>query len=742
MDDVNQDARRARDAFEQGWPRVPKTPAVLSEAERSLAWDLLAKCRGSHRFDGAASVAVRPLLLFRVSDKRTALAARRWLSAGATGADPSAFIAYPYGWPGTFGGLMTVTAVLRLEGAGGPVPRVCIAPTDPVFQHLRAGRFVAVFASGDGLLGAREVDFAADPGCESFFREQWENVSNHQPDLPDDAAQWWEVLDTIGIYGAHLSAADKLSVGWVKKYRREVRVFTSMLQDMHSGMPIASAEGLPPTIAPLHEAIATSAGTVAPVIASIHRLQHDNPKAVAGIISSLHAMPDAAVGEEVGVREIASAAVLLRLMASDMTGCGRQLPCLDGYGMIRPLDIEPARFRKTFPPEDYWPRKPRSLHLHWRKYIGGGDTPADSAVGSSHLQRFPVVENPEEAETSADALLDEAVEEKKWTIPPGATVELAFGPFTRVNVFEHGSEVGFVAKTADGDFTIFNVEPRQHYFACDDLENLPPERATAVAAAVKLLLSAVIRDFWVLEQRESVFGHRRAGGREAAKERAKADPTVVYLPRIQYTPRPRLDECSSQLDYRERREHMVRAHLRRADRASAHQVILARRYNFDVPAGYTFVRPHQRGSGHRDVIYRSRSAIRSLYDTISVSAQAGPTEWFRFESDVRRLLEAMGFQVQHVAASTRGDQGIDIYATKDAEPDQENWIIYCRHCRGSRKVPPRAARDLADALAAYPAGTRGMMVTDSNFSPGAASAARQRGIRLVDGSEMSRMLGG
>ncbi len=54
MAEVDHDAERARDAFEQGWKRIPKGPTALSDSDRSLAWDLLAKCRSGHRFNGAA----------------------------------------------------------------------------------------------------------------------------------------------------------------------------------------------------------------------------------------------------------------------------------------------------------------------------------------------------------------------------------------------------------------------------------------------------------------------------------------------------------------------------------------------------------------------------------------------------------------------------------------------------------------------------------------------------------------
>ena len=299
------------------------------------------------------------------------------------------------------------------------------------------------------------------------------------------------------------------------------------------------------------------------------------------------------------------------------------------------------------------------------------------------------MDDPDGAEASANALLDEAVSDKKWTIPHGANVELPLGPFMRMNVFEHGSEVGFVARTAANEFAVMNVEPSQRHFDFDSLNCVPPEQAEVIAAGTELLLSAVVRDFWVLEQRESVFAHRRSPGGQGDRKEPDEEPVVVYLPRVQYTARPRLEQCEAQLAHQERRSHYVRAHLRRSDRASDYQVILARKYSFDIPAGYTFVRPHERGRAQREVVYRSRSALQSLYDTVpQARGEASPTAWFNFERDMRTLLESMEFAVQHVSAPDRMDCGVNLYATKGEGLDLENWIVQCK-CYGSHKVSPR-----------------------------------------------------
>ena len=739
MAEITPKISQTLEAFNKGWRRVSKKPVVLSEPDRAVLWGLVRDAHKAHRFDGAAGMGSLPILLFRIADKKVASPLRQWLAAESTTGSESAFIALPYGWPGTFGGMLTVTVTVLPQEAGSLKPRVCIPKSHAVFDRIQSGRFLAAFAVGDSLLGAREIDFGSEPACGALFSEQWNNVRNHEPLLPDGAAEWWKVLDLVGAYRDHFSASDRLSLGWVKRYETETRIFEAMLKEYCESEQIPKPADLAPENKVLYDSIESCGGKVAPVLGSLRALQQANPRTISKLAMTCGQLPTRVANEPVGVRELVSAATLLQFFSSEMTSCGTQLPCMDGDGVIRNIEIEPRQFPEPFGPGEYWLRQTRSLRLHWRKYITGHDLPVNLRSGSETWERFSLVDDPEGAEASANALLDEAVSDKKWTIPRGATVELPLGPFVRMNVFEHGQEIAFVARTAADEFAIMNVEPRQRHFDFDSLDCVPPEQADVIAAGAKLLLSAVIRDFWVLEQRESVFAHRRSPSGQDTKKKPEEETVVVYLPRIQYTARPKLDQCAAQLDHQERRAHHVRPHLRRADRASDYQMILARKYSFDIPAGYTFVRPHERGQAHREVIYRSRSALQSLYDTTAqAQGDTSPTAWFSFERKMRMLLESMGFVVQHVSAPDRMDSGADFYATKGDEMDLENWIIQCKSY--SNKVSPRVVRDLIGSLANYPNGTRGMIITTGGFSSGAIALAHGGKVHLIDGPEVTRRL--
>ncbi|QDG69444.1 restriction endonuclease [Janthinobacterium tructae] len=106
----------------------------------------------------------------------------------------------------------------------------------------------------------------------------------------------------------------------------------------------------------------------------------------------------------------------------------------------------------------------------------------------------------------------------------------------------------------------------------------------------------------------------------------------------------------------------------------------------------------------------------------------GTSNWFQFERDVHDAMMRAGFKVDHVASSKNGDAGIDVFAANST--GTEFWAIQCKCYAPKRKVGPSVIRELIGALAAYPPGTLGMVVTTSGYSSGAVDLARQSGVSL------------
>ncbi|MDD1652861.1 MAG: restriction endonuclease [Methanomicrobiales archaeon] len=265
-------------------------------------------------------------------------------------------------------------------------------------------------------------------------------------------------------------------------------------------------------------------------------------------------------------------------------------------------------------------------------------------------------------------------------------------------MFEVSDEVYCVLGTADEYVWIVRVIPtkqsmQMQLHATDS--DLPAETQDSIIAGVSLLLAAIIRDFWVVEERESAFLGRQVHKPRTGSKPADADIRTVYLPRVRYINRPDIERCATELAHHERRAHWVSAHLRLAEHASEQQYLLAEHYGFHIPSGYTFVRQHERGGKKREVIYRSRSALNLLY-TLSTDQLAG---------------------------SRRSDF------------DLVNWVIQCKCYAPTHKVNPSKIREMKGVLSDYPHGTRGMIVTTSSFTSGALEEAKAAEIRLVDGAE-------
>jgi restriction endonuclease Mrr len=122
------------------------------------------------------------------------------------------------------------------------------------------------------------------------------------------------------------------------------------------------------------------------------------------------------------------------------------------------------------------------------------------------------------------------------------------------------------------------------------------------------------------------------------------------------------------------------------------------------------------------------------------STNVKSSDWFQFEKDVRDVMISLGYDVEHISASKRGDKGVDLYATKLIGDTEEQWIIQCKCWSQNHKIGPSVVREFLGALKPYPSGTRGMIVTTSLFTSEALTLAEETGITLMDGTDFSHCL--
>jgi len=435
------------------------------------------------------------------------------------------------------------------------------------------------------------------------------------------------------------------------------------------------------------------------------------------------------------------------------TSAGQRIQSVDLDGGIRPVPLDAQGLGEKS--KVFWKRMFFSVPLYYREIIGGGNCPVDMLP---FVRSMPVYEgDPKEGEDYVGNLLAEAISLKQWTIPFGAYVLLSAGEIEAAKLYEVGSDVAILLIDRKGDYFLVWVTPREKDFTFASSADLAPAAGAWAAAkakarsgeqwreeltveelkestaefetrfglGIKILLASIIRDFWVVEERERVFGASMEVRKGPRLRADRGRPRIVYLPRIRYV--NKFKDESDGLNLKARAPHFVVGHLRKAVQASEDQIILARKFGIIVPEGFTFVRPHRRGDAAQERIYRSRSALQCLQALKPVADTSTRDSWFTFELKVREWLASNGFHVEHLAASRNGDGGVDIQAAKGSD----HLLIQCKYWHG-QNVGPNIIREMLGTLQTFPAGSKGVIVTSSELTSAARELAVGHGIQFIE----------
>lgn len=695
----------------------------------------------SHHWDGAAALdGTVPVLAFKLFPASAFL-------ADIPDENRNFFL---FGWCLEFGGVLTVMAVAGVQFKYPP-PIVFLYADSEALKYLDTGRFNAVFYRDEQAVAYCAVSFSDEAGSLSNLRTKINAVRNHKEILRDcKKALFWQVIHAVrDHYGQFLRSEDRMSMGWQSCYAVAVKWFAIQRDIILKGSDFSGYKNanLPDELVQFFDTCVPSRFGIQDVSAFAgvaYRLIN-----TFGHFATSTQKIEAFAGRPEGLgTPINELVIELGLYDPEVTACGTRIPWISmRTEALQFFEPDPTTFPKWFAPEDYWERLPM-FHpcISLGDLVSPSDVPADLVDRErAHFRHeFPRAEKPAEAVGMADSLIEEALANKHWVIPNQALVQLPIGPFTHFEVTEFAKQVFFVGRTERGEFAIIGLDMGTKGLLFQQADKFQVEHKghyDEIYAAVKLTLAAVIRDFWVVEERERVFAQKSAKKVPGVRIKTNEDgsPRIVYLPRIRYKEKPELENCAKALEHQARAAHFVQAHLRRVGHVSDAQIILAQRYGFLVPEGHTFVRPHERGKGARSVIYRSRSALQSLY-RIDETIPGGKTEWFQFEKDVETLMRQLGFEVQHRAAARRGDKGVDLDATKGDDLDCINWVIQCKCYHPNHKIGPDKLRELHGVVSTCPAGTRGMIVTTSSFTGGAVSLAAALNLRLMDGSEFARRI--
>lgn len=121
-----------------------------------------------------------------------------------------------------------------------------------------------------------------------------------------------------------------------------------------------------------------------------------------------------------------------------------------------------------------------------------------------------------------------------------------------------------------------------------------------------------------------------------------------------------------------------------------------------------------------------------LDESSIISADLDSLSGYQFESFLKELFIKMGYQVEQTRLS--GDQGADLVVVKLGE----RTVIQAK--RFIAAVGNKAVQEIVAAMSLYQA-PKGMVVTNSRFTPAAYELARANNIQLIDGSELREFIG-
>ncbi|HEX6566362.1 MAG TPA: restriction endonuclease [Chthoniobacterales bacterium] len=377
-------------------------------------------------------------------------------------------------------------------------------------------------------------------------------------------------------------------------------------------------------------------------------------------------------------------------------------------------------------------------------------TPGDVPLRENGKVIFPAVSQPDSYIEQSNRLLNEALANKQRVIPTGAIVQQPFGSLRSFEIHEVDNRIGFVARNERGEFGLAYFsrhDDRVWRFDCENcifVDHSEPRLKTETIVALRYVLALIVRDFWVLDQRDlaRVFANqnpKRVPGIRVSKM-PDGSPRIVYLPRIVYTgviPTCTTTKLDDHLHLTKRAIHLVREHRRLSSSRTERARLLAERYGMPIEPGYTFVSPHIRGEQSSEVIYRSRSALACLYRLQPGAANENGLQGLEFQWQVTEALKRSGHQTLVLRNHIGGpDGGVDIHTIKD----DVRWAFQVKQKRPGNKVDIDEIRIFSDALRDLPEGIHPIFVTNSTYTKPARDLARARGIILWDQYEIERLL--
>jgi len=369
---------------------------------------------------------------------------------------------------------------------------------------------------------------------------------------------------------------------------------------------------------------------------------------------------------------------------------------------------------------------------------------------NSFFEKISLIEDVDEVNKRTQDILNDASCNKIWTIPYKAFLEIKFGNFNSI-VFSENKEIIYFTLNHNSGLSLYGYVDQSvtrdgknkwklEGLRLFQLDN--KEIQEKVAATIKLLIAGFIRDWWVVELRQSVFKYVETSKKRKINGKKVTEKIYKYIPRVKYIRPPNLDKIKKGFDYDSRREHQVTSHKRfiGEKKAADLQIALAETYGFKITEGYTFVKGYERGViKEKEIVWRARSIQKYLYEEdITIKENIDIPEWFKFEMDIKEWLDREGFETLHTGG--KGDGEKDVFATKTKNGKTKIYLIQCKCV--SKPVGVKDVRALGyELLKKYPKNSVGIIATTNSFTEGAINEADINNIFLLDKYSIFKELG-
>lgn len=365
-----------------------------------------------------------------------------------------------------------------------------------------------------------------------------------------------------------------------------------------------------------------------------------------------------------------------------------------------------------------------------------------------HAFDFANIEEDKILDEDLEKILKEAINNKIYTIPYGAIVEIEDPIFRFIQIFEEKDKIKFFVFDNDSRFLYeefdLNTQRFKNYiFNANTFRDNDETSKFNHRKNFYTVFTTLIRDFWTVIERERNLGPIRQKYFNKFEEKINKK-RIIYLQRIRYIGPKNVSEINKELKMLSSSKGGWRTHsvmkLREGFKASPLQILLAQKCGVVVPEGHTFKKAHSWGRKDRseaELVYRSRNLTGMFFvskHAVEKSEQIMTMSPLKFEEFCHEYVLNNGWEETRTRVT---DDGIDIEAYKQIkEGEIIRLFAQCKHHK--KNINKGVIRELIGSreIEDKDYQTELMVISSGKFASGAIELAEKEGVKLIDGADL------